>query len=54
MAAKDAKCRAQVYKELFEESNSLNEEVSNYLETFLVHVLPPFFFSGGQVKKVLN
>ena len=31
LAKKDPKTRGQVYKELFEESNSLNEEVSSYL-----------------------
>ena len=55
MAKKDPKTRGQVYKELFEESNSINSEVSSYLLAFLIQVLPEFFFKGSNKnRKVLN
>ena len=47
--------RGQVFKELFEESNSTNIEVANFLSEFIVHVFPNNFLKGcNKNKKVFN
>ena len=53
--AKDPKKRPSVFKELFEDSTSNNEQVSAFLSEYIHHVFPENFLEGTpKNKKVLN